>query len=83
MDAIGKHVLAKLEIAIRQKFGDDVNNFATHEDNGNYTVVMDIGEDAHVNCLIRPAYETMVLRSESKPKGVDACVDFGAARKEK
>lgn len=71
MDAIGKHVLAKLEIAIRQKFGDDVNNFATHEDNGNYTVVMDIGEDAHVNCLIRPAYETMVLRSESTPKGVE------------
>lgn len=64
--------LKKLEVAVHQKFPVEVQNYEFRSEmDGNYTVRMDIGEAAHVNCSVRSEFGNMILRSESQPAGVD------------
>lgn len=64
--------LEKLKVAVHQKFPAEIQNYEIRsETDGNYTVMMDVGDAAHINCSVRSEFGNMILRSESQPAGVD------------
>lgn len=69
---IARRALAKLEIAVQRKFTDDISGFQiSDETEEGYTVDMKLGDAASINLSLRTSFHTMILRSDSEPKGLN------------
>lgn len=70
-DAV-RQALTKLKKAVNQRFSGDVTDYHSRQDqDGNWSFEMDIGEAAHISCALHPSAGTLILRSESSPRGMD------------